>query len=146
MAAFEVIKAGQIVQAEDFLVVHEEVDSVDSHGLEVASKLDVADDRHQVSEQALEAATLFDPVSDALVKGLEASRSRRNLRLHPRSEVERVVEDFLVCRTLIQFLKEEGEVVGALEFASVKSTDLSNPVHLPCLIKELLCADCLDKT
>lgn len=75
--------------------------SVDTHGLEIAPKLQVAYDGDEVPQQALQASTLFDAVSDTLVKGLKAPLRWRHLGFYPRREVERVVKDFLVGGTVL---------------------------------------------
>ena len=104
VAALQVVQPCQVLQAAHLLVVHEQVHSIDAHGLEVAPELHISDNTDQVAQQTLQAAALLDTVSDPLVKGVEAALRGRHLWLHPGSEVERVVEDFLMRGAPLQLL------------------------------------------
>ena len=48
MSALEVVQLSQILNTRHSLVLHEEVNPIDSHGFEKAAKLEVSDYRNQV--------------------------------------------------------------------------------------------------
>lgn len=102
VSALEVIQSRQVFQTVHLLVVQEQVHAVYSHGFKISAELHVPNYFNDVLQQALQAASLFDPTLDSGVKSLEATLGRGHLLLDPGCEVEAVVEDLEVGRARLR--------------------------------------------
>ena len=146
MATLQVIQQRQIIQTVNLFEVHEKVNSVNPHGLEVPAELDVPDNLYYVFQQALQAASFLYTIAYALVKVLESALARRYLRLDPSSEVKRVVEHFDMCRTFFNLFQQAVQICFISQLITIEPADFSNRMYLLCLLQEGISADTLDES
>ena len=105
--------------------------SVYAHCFEVSAELQEANYLHEVFEQTLETPTLLNSQFYAFVVTSKMSHVEGNLLLNPSSEVESVIEDIQVCRTLLDVSQKLLQIIYVCEVVAVESTDLSNCVNVP---------------
>ena len=111
-------------------MLQEQMDSVNAHGIEVPSKLDVANDGDYVFQQTLKTASLSHSVANLLIKLSEEALVLGDVALDPRRKVERVVEAFAVGVAAPYLLQKPIESLRTTQISPVVLGDFAHCMHL----------------